>query len=51
MILVCSEELTRKVEHLLDRALTKEERKFLVLACGSLESNGEPPSEAQVGAA
>jgi hypothetical protein len=50
MILVCSEELTGKVEDLLDRTLTKEERKFLVLACES-ESNGEPPSQAQVGAA
>ena len=45
------EELTKKVEHLLERTLTREECKFLVLASGSLESDGKPLSKAKAGAA
>lgn len=49
--LVSIEELTKKVEHLLERTLTREECKFLVLASGLLESNGRPLSKAKAGAA
>jgi hypothetical protein len=49
--LVLIEELTKKVEYLLERTLTGEESKFLVLASGSLESNRKPLSKAQAGAA
>lgn len=48
---VSIEELTEKVEHLLERTLTREERSFLVLANGLLESNGKPLSKAKAGAA
>jgi hypothetical protein len=49
--LVSVEELTYKVEHLLERNLTGEECKFLALASGLLESNGKPLSKAKAGAA
>ncbi len=49
--LVSIEELTKKVEHLLERTLTREECRFLVLASGLLESNGKPLSKAKAGAA
>ena len=49
--LVSIEELTKKVEHLLERTLTREECKFLVLASGSLESKRKPLSKAKAGAA
>ena len=45
------EELTKKVEHLLERSLTREECKFLILASGSLESNRKLLSKAKAGAA
>jgi cation diffusion facilitator CzcD-associated flavoprotein CzcO len=48
---VSIEELTKKVEHLLERTLTREECRFLVLASGLLESNGKPLSKAKAGAA
>lgn len=43
------EELTDKVEHLLERRLTSEECKFLVLASESLKGN--PLFKAKAGAA
>lgn len=46
---VSADELTSKVEHLLERTLTNEECKFLVLASGLLESNGKPLSRAKAG--
>lgn len=49
--LVSIEELTKKVEHLLERTLTREECRFLVLANGWLGSNGKPLSKAKAGAA
>lgn len=45
------EELTNKVEHLLERTLTGKEQEFLVLANGLLESNAKPLSKAKAGAA
>ena len=48
---VPADEITSKVEHLLERTLTGEERKFLVLASGMLESSGKPLSRARAGAA
>ena len=49
--LVFIKEITEKVEYLLERTLTSEEYKFLVLASGSLMSNGKPLSKAKAGAA
>ena len=49
--LVSIEELTKKMEYLLERTLTEEECKFLVLASGLLESNGKRLSKAKAGAA
>jgi hypothetical protein len=51
VLLVSIEELTKKVEHVLERTLTSEECKFFVLASGLLESNGKPLSKAKAGAA
>lgn len=48
---VSIEELTEKVEYVLERTLTTEERKFIVLANGLLESTGNPLSKAKAGAA
>jgi hypothetical protein len=49
--LVSIEELTKTVEHLLERTLTREECRFLVLASDWLESNRKPLSKAKAGAA
>lgn len=45
------EELAKKIEDLLERTLTREEGKFLVLAGGVLELNRKPLSKAKAGAA
>ena len=49
--LMSIKELSKKVEHLLERKLTGEECKFLALASGLLESNRKPLWKAKAGAA
>jgi|HubBroStandDraft_6_1064221.scaffolds.fasta_scaffold300414_1 hypothetical protein len=49
--LMSIEDLSKKVEHLLERKLTGEECKFLALASGLLESNRKPLWKAKAGAA
>jgi hypothetical protein len=45
------EELTKKVEHLLQRRLRREERTFLALATESSKSNAKPLSKSGAGTA